>query len=108
MKKWIPIVAACLFVSVVTAPGEDAKAIWDKQCAKCHGDNGDGNTKMGKKLKVADYTDAKVQAQMKDEEMFKAIKDGVTVDGKTRMKPAKDVTDADVKALVAFVRGLAK
>ena len=54
---------------------------WDNNCAKCHGADGSGNTKMGKKLKLKDYTDAAVQAAMKDEDMFKAIKEGVTADG---------------------------
>ena len=108
MKKWIPIVVVCLLGSVLSAPALDAKANWDKQCAKCHGKNGDGNTKMGKKLKVLDYTDAAVQAKMKDDVMFKSIKEGVKKGSKVRMKPAKDLTDDDIKALVAFVRGLAK
>ena len=32
---------------------------------------------MGKKLEIKDYTEAKVQDALKDEEMTKAIKEGV-------------------------------
>ena len=52
-------------------------AIYEKQCAKCHGPDGKGDTKMGKKLSVRDYTDAKVQAELKDDEVARAIKEGL-------------------------------
>ncbi len=86
----------------------DAKAVYDKQCAKCHGKTGKGDTKMGKKLKAANYTDPKVQAKLKDEVAFKAIKEGVKKNGKTRMKPAKGLNDEQMKALVKYVRAFAK
>ena len=44
---------------------------------------------------------------MKDEEMVKAILEGVKVDGKERMKSFKDDYNVDdAKALVAFIRDL--
>lgn len=87
----------------------DVKENWEKHCAKCHGSDGKGDTKMGKKLSVKDYTDAKVQAAMKDEEMFKATKEGVKDGDKTKMKAFKaDLTDDEIKALVAHVRSFKK
>ena len=78
---------------------------WENQCTKCHGADGKGQTKAGRKLNVKDYTDAKVQAEMKDPEMTKAITDGVFVDGKEKMKAYKaDLTADEIKDLVAFVR----
>ena len=50
---------------------------WENHCAKCHGADGKGQTKAGRKLNVRDYTEAKVQAEMKDPEMIKATADGV-------------------------------
>jgi cytochrome c6 len=103
------LLAALLGLGVSLAQAEDAKAIWDKTCKKCHGADGNGTTTaMGKKLGLKDYSDAKVQAEMKDEEIAKAIKEGVQKDGKTVMKPLEGATDEDVKALVAYVRGLKK
>ena len=82
---------------------------WDNHCAKCHGADGSGNTKMGKKYNLKDYTDAKVKAELKDEDMFKAIKDGVTVDGKEKMKAFKeDLSDAEITELVAYIRKMKK
>ena len=78
---------------------------WDNNCTKCHGADGKGQTKVGKKLNLKDYTDAKVQAEMKDADMTKAITSGVFADGKEKMKAFKEEISADeIKDLVAFVR----
>ena len=78
---------------------------WDNLCASCHGTDGKAQSKMGKKLKIRDYTDAKVQAELKDEAMIKATTDGVTVDGKERMKAYKaELSAAEIKDLVAHIR----
>ena len=78
---------------------------WENHCTKCHGEDGKGQTKVGKKLKLKDYTDAKVQAEMKDEDMIKAIADGVFEGGKEKMKAYKDeLSAAEIKDLVAYIR----
>jgi hypothetical protein len=45
---------------------------------------------------------------LKDEEMLKAIKEGVKDGDKTRMKAAEGLNDDEMKALVAFVRTFKK
>ena len=97
MKKLIVFGAAVLMAGAISAHAADAKEIWEKDCAKCHGADGKGKTKMGEKLGMKDYTDAKVQEEMKDAEMAKAIKEGVKEKGtdKTKMKAFPDLTDAD-------------
>ena len=86
----------------IAAPAADN---WDNHCASCHGADGKAQTKTGKKLKIRDYTDVKVQAELKDEAMIKATSDGVIVDGKERMKGFKAEFSADeIKDLVAFIR----
>ena len=77
MKKLIVFSVALLIAGAVSVRAAEAKENWEKNCAKCHGADGKGKTKMGEKLGVKDYTDAKVQAAMKDEAMTKAIKEGV-------------------------------
>jgi cytochrome c6 len=105
MKKLIALAVMFGFAAAMTASAADAKENWDKLCAKCHGPDGKGQTKMGQKLGVKDYTDAKVQADLKDDEAFKAIKEGLKdKDGKTQMKPVEDLSDDDIKALVKHVR----
>ena len=77
MKKLIVLGLALLVVGAVSARAADAKELWAKNCAKCHGEDGKGKTKMGEKLAVKDYTDAKVQGDFKDPDLAKAIKEGV-------------------------------
>jgi|ERR1051325_3670963 cytochrome c553 len=108
MKKIIALSLGLAALSLTAVAG-DAKAIYEKDCTKCHGADGKGDTKMGKKLNIKDYTDAKVQAEMKDDEAFKAIKEGLKdKEGKVLMKPAEGVSDDDIKALVAYMRSFKK
>jgi cytochrome c553 len=81
---------------------------WENHCAKCHGADGKGQTKAGRKLNVRDYTDPKVQAEMKDDEMIKATADGVKdKNGKERMKGYKDELSAkEIEELVGYIRKL--
>lgn len=107
MKKLILLAAVLGFSAAISASAADAKALWSDNCAKCHGDTGKGDTKMGAKLGCKDFTDAKVQADMKDDAMAKAIKEGLkSDDDRTLMKPFDSLSDDDIKALVAYVRSL--
>ena len=64
---------------------------------------------MGKKLNTKDYRDAKVQAVFSDAEAERAIKEGVKTNGKETMKAfGSKLSDADIKALVAYIRSFKK
>jgi cytochrome c6 len=109
MKKMIPLIVAMLAIPVMTVAAADAKAVYEKECSKCHGPDGKGDTKMGKKMGAKDYTDAKVQAELKDEAAFKAIKEGLKdKEDKTLMKPLEGASDAEIKSLVAYMRAFKK
>jgi cytochrome c553 len=109
MKKLLAIGLTVFVASAVSALAGDAKANYESNCAKCHGADGKGQTKMGQKLGVKDYTDAKVQADLKDDAAFKAIKEGLKdADGKTLMKPVEGLSDEDIKPLVAYLRTFKK
>jgi cytochrome c553 len=102
MKIYLTVLA--LTASAATLAAADAGAIWEKSCQKCHGADGKGDTKMGKKMEVKDMTDAKYQASFTDEKATKDIKEGIKDGDKTKMKPAEGLSDDDIKALVAKVR----
>ena len=110
MKKILILSVIASALALASAPAEDAKVIYEKSCAKCHGPDGKGQTKMGQKLGIKDYTDAKVQADLKDADAIKAIKEGLKdKDGtKVLMKPAEGLTDDDIKGLVAYLRAFKK
>jgi mono/diheme cytochrome c family protein len=106
MKTRAFIITGSLFLGAALGYAAPAADNWDNNCTKCHGADGKGQTKIGKKLKLKDYTDAAVQAAMKDEDIVKAITDGVTDEnGKEKMKGFKDDLSADeIKDLLAYIR----
>jgi cytochrome c6 len=109
MKKIILFATVFGFTAAITALAADVQENWGKTCIKCHGAEGKGDTKMGQKLGIKDYTDAKVQAAFTDDEAFKALKEGLKdSEGKTRMKPAEGLSDEELKALVQHVRSFKK
>ena len=109
MKKLMTISLALLVAGAVSARAADAKENWEKNCTKCHGADGTGKTKMGEKLGMKDYTDAKVQDALKDDAMAKAIKEGVKEGEKTKMKAfGEALSDDEIKALVKYIRDFKK
>ena len=104
-----PILAAVLLFlgATLVSSAADGKAVWADKCAKCHGEDAKGDTKMGKKLKIADLSDAKAQAGFTDADAAKAIKEGkADKTGKVVMKAVEDLTDDDIKAVIAHLRTL--
>ena len=109
MRKTLAVAVLALFGPTLSLFAADAKSNWDDNCAKCHGADGKGDTKIGAKLGCKDFTDAKVQADIKDDAAFKAMKEGLkSDDGKTLMKPFDQLSDDEIKALVAYVHTLKK
>ena len=109
MKKLalLAIPAAFALAFTTNAFAADGKTVYSDSCAKCHGDDGKGQTKMGTKLGCKDYSDAAVQAAVSDDQAFKSIKEGMKKDDKTLMKPS-ELSDEDIKASVAYLRTLKK
>ena len=109
MKKLVRLTAIFGLAAALTVKADGAKDNWDTLCAKCHGPEGKGDTKMGTRLGCKDFTDATVQAGIKDDAAFKALKEGLkSDDDKTLMKPFDQLSDDDIKALIAYVHTLKK
>ena len=108
----VSVVALCLAPLAATAGSTYPRAErnYDTYCVQCHGmhRNGKGLNAAHMSVQPRDHTDAKAMGDVPDEEMFKAIKEGLKKDGKTLMKPTKDVNDQQIKDLVAYMRKLKK
>ena len=88
-------------------PQAKAKKLYDLDCALCHGANGDGKTDLGKDMGLAmlDWTNPKTLAGMSDQVLFDSIRKGK---GKMPPEDASRAKDDEVKALVTYIRRLAR
>lgn len=108
-------------VAAVAAPGKpagaaggisgesakiDVEEIWKSECLGCHGKNGKGETRAGRRAGAKDFTDPEYQESFSDEKAFKSIKEGLDDEnGKELMQPfGEDLSDAEIKALVEHIR----
>ena len=107
MKTSLCLVALAIMFTAGSASAGDAKAIFDTNCAKCHGADGKGGTKMGQKAGCKDFTDAAYQATLTNDKMASAIKNGVKEGDKSKMKGFPELA-ADTNALVAYIRAFKK
>ena len=77
----------------------DYKKIFKNECQKCHERDGKG-TKRGKKLGVPNFTDAKWQASVTDEQLINSI-----TNGKKKMpKQEGRLSPEEIKAMVKYIR----
>jgi mono/diheme cytochrome c family protein len=96
-----------LFVSVLLSPAvslraDDGAALFDQQCAACHGPDGKGRTPAGRKIGAKDLT----ASRLTDEEIERQISDGAKDKaGKVKMPPFRDqLSSSEIQALVSFVK----
>jgi cytochrome c6 len=97
------VLAGIGFLSTSARADEKSAALYKQKCAACHGADGKGETPTGKALKVKDFASEEVK-KMSDEDLSEAISKG-----KGKM-PAygKSLKPEDIKALVAYIRSMAK
>ena len=95
--------SALTFLISASAFAADGAAVYKAKCASCHGADGAGQTAIGKKMNLRDLGSPEVQKQT-DAELY-----AWTADGKGKMPAYKGkLSDAEIKALVAFMRTLKK
>jgi mono/diheme cytochrome c family protein len=77
----------------------DARALFNENCAKCHGLDGRAKTFHGRLVGAQNFTDEKWRANVTDAEMSDAIKRGPEAMPAFREK----LSQAEIDALVAYV-----
>ena len=105
-----PLILLSLLATVAGAAAPSAVESFERHCAKCHGKDGKCQTRLGKRSGAPDFTDQARQAKLTDEDAFKGIKFGRrNAKGEERMDAfGGDLSDAEITALVTYVRGFAK
>jgi cytochrome c len=92
-----------------TPSPDRSEAIWQAECASCHGNDGKGETRAGKRAGVKDFTDLAYQQSWTDEEAMQVIKtakkDGKELRNKNPF--ADQLTDEEIRGLIAYVRAFA-
>jgi len=85
-------------------PESDARSLYNKRCADCHGRDGRSKSFKGKLTHARDLTDAQWQDRVSDERIYNSISNG-----KEKM-PAfkKKLSEAEINSLTAYVRNLKK
>jgi mono/diheme cytochrome c family protein len=92
-------------VQAFAAPPEaHPSELFKQYCAKCHGEDGKGDTAKGRQLKARNFTDAEFQAGESNADLIKSV-----TEGKDDMPPfGKKLTAEQVESLVKNdVRGFA-
>jgi cytochrome c6 len=106
MKKSCLALVAVLSLGSAPALAEEAADIWRAKCKSCHGETGNADTREGRKNKIPDISTEKWQAEHSDSQIKEVILNGVK---DTKMKPFRDkYSEAEIDALVQYVRGLRK
>jgi mono/diheme cytochrome c family protein len=104
---WVPVAILVICITMAPSPaagqGNTAGAdVYKAKCATCHGQDGSGNTPVGKSLQVADLRSAAVQSKS-DAELTQSV-----TEGKGNMPGFKgNITDDEIHAVVTFVRTFA-
>ncbi|HVU48940.1 MAG TPA: cytochrome c [Terracidiphilus sp.] len=92
---------------LVAPPSPEAKAIYKRDCALCHGDDGKGQTDLAKSMQliIDDWSNPKTLAAKTDHDLIETIRAGKD---KMPPEPADRANDAVMKGMIQYIREFAK
>jgi mono/diheme cytochrome c family protein len=98
-SQMVLAVVVCI-ASTVSFAQSGGEATYKAKCAMCHGPTGTPSAGMAKMMGIKAASDPDIQ-KLTDAQMSAAVKDG-----KGKMKPIAGLTDAQIKGVVTFYKGL--
>lgn len=89
---------------------EQGRTLYKANCVACHGETGKGDGPAAGVLKPPprDHTDRAYMSTLTDDEIGRIIKMGGAIKGKPLMPSHPQFNDAQLQALVAYVRSLSE
>jgi len=100
--------SVCLAAKAAKPDPAAGKGIYDRDCASCHGKTGkgDGEDAAYFTTRPPDFTDRAVLPKRSDEFLSSVITEGGPAKGLSKDMPATNLSPADVKSVVAYLRQL--
>jgi len=99
--------AAALLASPAAIAQEDGKDVFHNYCSSCHGADGRAQTSPGHYYRIPDWTATDAVRKLSDEQIRTQIRTGKLRPDVFGMPAFRSLSDAQVDALIAFVRKLA-
>lgn len=86
------------------------KTLYAAHCSGCHGNEGKGDGPGSQNInpKPANHTDPQFMGSIPDSTLFLVVRKGGSVAGKPTMPPFPNLTDNEIKDLIAFMRSISK
>ena len=107
----VKLVAACVALTAMASSyawADDAKQVYDDKCASCHGASGKGDGAAAAALSPPPKPFSASLKGKSDDWIAKVTKEGGPAVGlPPTMPPASDLSDAQIKGLVAYMKQLA-
>lgn len=100
IRSQVVLAVVVCMASAVSFAQSGGEATYKAKCAMCHGPTGTPSAGMASAMGIKAASDPAIKA-LTDAQMAAAVKDG-----KGKMKPIAGLTDAQIKDVVAFYRGL--
>jgi mono/diheme cytochrome c family protein len=100
IRSILVLAAAVSLAGAVGFAQSAGEATYKAKCQMCHGATGAPSAGMAKAMGIKASTDPEIKALTADQ-MAAAVKNG-----KGKMKPIAGLSDAQIKDVVAFYRGL--
>ena len=98
------LLAVCLFSSREALAAVDGALVYAQNCVVCHGDKGDGNTRVRRGLSVppTNFTTARARAVLTRERMLRSVAEGRP--GTAMMEFGSRLSEAEMTAVVDYIR----